>query len=340
VTEATASLPLAGLAVAGSDGRLLDFDDSFATMLQSGGVVARLGDDVRELVRAAAPETADDSDRGWHLEESASLRAGSVVYRLVAGPSACPDAVQAEGVPPFDTLDRVMHELADDHDDDLDSVRAAVSATLISVLRARRSNERRIRARKDEVEAQSTALAEVNSALLSLSTKDSLTGLLNRRAFDATSAEMWASALDRAVHLGVVLLDIDGFKAFNDSYGHIRGDECLRKVSSVLNATSRSVDIVARFGGEEFVVLVAGSDGEACGHAAERLRAAVEGLAEPHPNGGVVTVSGGYYSLVPTASTSITEIIDRADQALYVAKMRGRNRVEPWDASTPQGLES
>ncbi|WP_150307030.1 GGDEF domain-containing protein [Planctomonas psychrotolerans] len=310
-----------GLAVSGPDGRLVDFDDSFAAMVERDGVVVRLGDDLGGVLRSAA--VGGDSVR---VVESIALRGGSVVHRLSAhddrtdgptGPISLPD------------IGQVISEATEG--DDLTSVRDDLSATLISVLRARHTNERRIRAHTDEVEAQARALAEINSTLLSLSTTDSLTGLFNRRGFDAVAEQMWESARHHSLHLGIVLLDIDGFKAFNDAYGHLRGDECLQNVSSALVRTSRSVDAVARFGGEEFLVVVAAADREACGRAAERLRAAVEGLGVRHPAGGVVTVSGGYASVLPSGDVSLTQAIDRADRALYEAKHGGRNRVEAWD---------
>jgi diguanylate cyclase (GGDEF)-like protein len=178
--------------------------------------------------------------------------------------------------------------------------------------------------------AQRTAeLQAANAALEHLATRDSLTGLHNRRSLDARLAE--AQALDRRygtangrVH-GLLLIDVDHFKRVNDVHGHPAGDAVLRQLAKMLQAAVRVTDVAARFGGEEFAVLLPELSGplEAV-MAAEKIRAAVE--AATFPEVGKLTVSVGV-SLASPADADVRPLIDRADAALYEAKRGGRNAV-------------
>jgi len=167
-------------------------------------------------------------------------------------------------------------------------------------------------------------------ALEALSRQDSLTRLGNRRAFEEHLAREWRRSSRIGTPISLVMADIDGFKAFNDAFGHLAGDECLRRVAQVIADTfQRAGDYPARWGGEEFSVVVAESDaadGEAC---AERLRAAVERAAIPRDASGaaVVTNSGGVATAQPSSGLPVRSLTDAADQALYAAKSAGRNRV-------------
>jgi diguanylate cyclase (GGDEF)-like protein len=155
---------------------------------------------------------------------------------------------------------------------------------------------------------------------------DALTGVGNRLRL----AEDVEALCGRAARYGhaycVALFDVDRFKAFNDAEGHLAGDEILRAVAGALAATMRSGDTIYRYGGEEFLVLLPEQTLETAELAAERLRAAVEALALPHPTGGVVTVSGGVAG-VGDASSTPEQLFELADQGLYRAKEAGRNRV-------------
>jgi len=127
------------------------------------------------------------------------------------------------------------------------------------------------------------------------------------------------------------MIDIDHFKLYNDCYGHPGGDACLRRVATTLQRSLRGTDLVARMGGEEFAIVLPDSDLGAAAVAAERARAAIEALAEPHARsgGGVVTVSVGIAAALPHTGGEPDKLVEAADVALYEAKREGRNRVAP-----------
>ena len=174
-----------------------------------------------------------------------------------------------------------------------------------------------------------TAQREAQDALATLAALDGLTGLANRRSFDQ-ALDLESKRCARAgTPLALLMMDIDGFKLFNDSYGHGRGDECLRVVArTVGNAVRRSVDHAARYGGEEFAVILPDTDLAGARAVADRIRLAVEALRIPHraaPVGTVVTVSIGGVS-VPRPDPDGRNLLAAADAALYRAKRDGRNR--------------
>jgi len=169
-----------------------------------------------------------------------------------------------------------------------------------------------------------------NLRLEALSMTDSLTGLANRRCFDDMIAAEWQRAIRPQTSIGVAMIDIDHFKRYNDRYGHLGGDECLRRVARVLRDSVRGGnDLVARYGGEEFIIVLPGADLAAVLPVAERARAAVEALKEPHEKSayGVVTISVGIAAMVPTKQIDAGALVQRADAALYRAKKNGRNRI-------------
>ncbi|MGE6779439.1 diguanylate cyclase domain-containing protein [Vreelandella titanicae] len=173
-----------------------------------------------------------------------------------------------------------------------------------------------------------------NQELSRMSVTDPLTNLANRRQFDTVFPVRWQEATDKGLCLGLMVIDIDHFKAYNDYYGHPQGDECLRQVATAMQANSRDADLVVRFGGEEFVVLIANASPEAEKPAAERIRCNVEALEIPNHGvsaQSVVTVSVGVAVLYPKVSLAPAELLSQADEALYEAKRQGRNRV--WVAS-------
>jgi diguanylate cyclase (GGDEF)-like protein len=174
-------------------------------------------------------------------------------------------------------------------------------------------------------------LACRNAELDALAGHDALTSLPNRRTYDRWLALQWASALQGRTPIGLAIIDIDHFKAYNDHYGHAAGDACLRAVAQCLREQSRGVsDHVARFGGEEFAVLLPGLSAETCAEVANRLRAAVAAMRLPHPQAPapkIVTVSCGTASLVPAEPITAEDLFEAADAALYAAKAAGRNCV-------------
>jgi diguanylate cyclase (GGDEF)-like protein len=163
-----------------------------------------------------------------------------------------------------------------------------------------------------------------------LANRDGLTGLGNRRLFDLTLEAEWKRARRERRSLGLILLDADKFKVYNDRYGHIAGDGCLRAIAdSIALKVRRAGDLAARYGGEEFVVLLAGATLDQTHEVAESIRQAVEALQMEHGgnSGGYVTVSLGCNALVPDDALMPEQLVADADEALYAAKQSGRNQV-------------
>lgn len=175
-------------------------------------------------------------------------------------------------------------------------------------------------------------LKALNEQLEELANTDSLTGLLNRRAFDRIFEQEFSRAVRDQAELSLLLIDLDNFKAYNDTYGHQQGDECLRIVSRCLSDTvRRSTDVAARYGGEELVAILPSTSEKGALTIAEMFRRAVVDLAIPHSGSarGVVTVSIGVAGLLDhRQGRDAMELLQRADQALYAAKAAGRDRVE------------
>jgi diguanylate cyclase (GGDEF)-like protein len=174
-------------------------------------------------------------------------------------------------------------------------------------------------------------LETANRKLEQLSMSDGLTGIANRRCFDQRLAAGWTRLAGEARPLALLLVDADCFKPLNDAMGHLYGDECLRELARICGRFAPGEgDLVARFGGEELVLLLAGRNPEEACAVAEALRAAVEAAAMSHPASAVaphVTVSIGAAALVPDAVQSPETLVVAADRALYRAKARGRNCV-------------
>lgn len=162
--------------------------------------------------------------------------------------------------------------------------------------------------------------------LYELATRDPLTGLLNRNAFQDRLQNAWDASLRSGEPIGILLLDLDHFKSINDTWGHGTGDEVLKKVAGVLTKSARKPDIVARYGGEEFIVLLPTADLSEIKATSERLRLAIEALQWCEPGPKKVTASIGGISTPASQEGSHGELISRADSALYEAKESGRNR--------------
>lgn len=184
-----------------------------------------------------------------------------------------------------------------------------------------------VRARvKSQVE-----LKQLRDALERLALVDGLTGVWNRRRFDDYLAQEWRRGQRESASLALVLIDIDHFKAFNDTYGHQEGDRCLKSVAQALaSAVKRPADMLARYGGEEFACILPGTGVSGAVQLAEQMRDAVSTLATPHRKssvGPIVSASMGVAAMEPTSERSPANLVRLADECLYAAKAAGRNRV-------------
>jgi diguanylate cyclase (GGDEF)-like protein/PAS domain S-box-containing protein len=181
-----------------------------------------------------------------------------------------------------------------------------------------------------KVTERTSELEALNRRLEALSTTDGLTGIANRRSFDDRLKTEWTRALRGRQPLALLMLDIDLFKNYNDHYGHQAGDECLRSVAKMIDSNSRrSSDLAARYGGEEFALIAADTDAASAKHLAEVIRQSIESFALPHAKSpmGKVTVSIGVSVMTPEGTQQPEMLIHLADDALYLAKDQGRNRV-------------
>jgi diguanylate cyclase (GGDEF)-like protein len=171
-------------------------------------------------------------------------------------------------------------------------------------------------------------LLEVNRSLELLALEDALTGLANRRQFDLFMVAEMGRAKRSQTGLALLMIDVDHFKLFNDHYGHLAGDECLRHISVIIKDNiKRPGDLAARYGGEEFAVVLPGTDYVGAFLVAEKIRRAVQGAEMKHSESavGVVTVSLGVCAYDPASQAVVDDLIGAADKALYVAKASGRN---------------
>ena len=235
------------------------------------------------------------------------------------------------------SLDPVKRFSAGERNDLLVVVIVAVGASLAGHVLLRRAQIHNfaqlesIRALRRRADADMLELERVHHALELTARIDPLTGAGNRRRLDEDLRAVRAHVHRSGMTYGLIVIDIDHFKAVNDRLGHLAGDDVLRQVVQALQGTLRATDAIYRYGGEEFLVILPVNSDEALGAAAERLRAVVEALGVEHPDSdvrGVITVSIGA-TRIDAASLARTddEWFERTDRAMYDAKAAGRNRV-------------
>ncbi|WP_251955432.1 diguanylate cyclase [Nostoc commune] len=184
----------------------------------------------------------------------------------------------------------------------------------------RRQLQQKLEAKNEELQRLST-----------IATIDFLTQLANRRRFEEYLHIEWRRMTRSQQPLSLILVDVDFFKSYNDTYGHPMGDRCLIKIArAIKDVVQRPADLVARYGGEEFAVILSNTDILGAAHIAEKICFAVRKLAISHENSQIssyVTVSTGLATVIPTFNSSFQKIIVAADRALYQAKAAGRDRV-------------
>ena len=184
-----------------------------------------------------------------------------------------------------------------------------------------------------------TLVTAQNNALLLDVLTDPLTGLANRRCFDEALSAVWLESMRARTPISLIMIDVDHFKAFNDHYGHMGGDECLQCVAQHLRSAVRAMDVMARYGGEEFAAILPGTELETATAVAERMRALVADMGLPNSGAGtesIVTISLGVSHAMPSDPQGAQRLLEAADRNLYAAKRGGRNLVAVHD--NPAGI--
>lgn len=192
-------------------------------------------------------------------------------------------------------------------------------------------SQRQLMKANAELQERTRQLEGANVQLERISNYDGLTAIPNRRYFEHFYDLEWRRAMREQKWITLIMIDVDVFKAYNDRHGHLAGDECLKRIATALQIVNRASDLVSRYGGEEFVAVLSGTDPDTALTIAERMRTRVNDLNLAHgasPVGPHVTVSMGIASQVPVPLASPEALLLKADQALYLAKSRGRDRIE------------
>jgi len=207
-------------------------------------------------------------------------------------------------------------------------VLSRLSLDLISV---NRSLDARVAERTAELERANESLVVANKKLEIYSQTDGLLRITNRKYFDSRLHDEWNRAIREQYAIGLLMIDVDFFKNYNDHYGHLAGDACLQAIAKAASCKIvRAIDLLARFGGEEFVVMLPNTDMDGAHKVALSICEAVSKLQIPHAASSVadhVTVSVGVASILPDRQSTADHAVAAADRALYCAKQHGRNRV-------------
>jgi diguanylate cyclase (GGDEF)-like protein len=181
------------------------------------------------------------------------------------------------------------------------------------------------------LEFSQAALLKANHQLSLLASLDGLTGIANRRRFDECIMTEWQRAIREQHPLSLILIDVDYFKNYNDTYGHLLGDDCLKKIAEILQKMSqRATDLAARYGGEEFVLVLPNTSQYGAQKVAQRIKAAIAHQTIHHKSSSVskyITLSMGIMTIIPNTMMEMADFIRRTDQALFKAKSEGRDRI-------------
>lgn len=184
---------------------------------------------------------------------------------------------------------------------------------------------------RKKIEQQARALQEANDKLQRLALIDGLTQVSNRRFFDERLDQEWRRLARSGEVLSIILCDVDYFKKYNDTYGHLAGDACLQQVAKALQlAVKRPADVVARYGGEEFIIILPETGAAGALHVADQILRQVSSLKIPHRASEIadyVTVSVGVATTLPSSEIEPSQLVKKADESLYNAKQNGRNKV-------------
>jgi len=278
------------------------------------------------LIAGVLLATRGHRDGRFFVAATGTMALGTIIYTLRAFDILPPWPLTEQSAQIGSAIEMMILALAL-----ADRVRIADRQRRAAEIRLREELEREVAARTAELATTNDQLIAVNRRLETLSMTDALTGVANRRRFEAMIEDEWRRSVRERAPMAVMLVDVDLFKAYNDELGHQAGDDCLRHVARILAAgTRRAGDLLARYGGEEFVLVLPGMTDDAALVHAERLRRSVADAAIPHPRSKVsrhVTVSIGVAVSSDAVDRDGDELIARADAALYRAKRTGRNRV-------------
>jgi len=236
------------------------------------------------------------------------------------------------------TIDEVIDKLASDQPADISPELAQTLAWKLKGMSAQFAIEKKINEKSSELLGKALAeqvriradLEKANEVIRLQSIHDSLTGLYNKRHFDEVFGDLWLRSMRRKEEVTIYMIDVDFFKNYNNSCGHLKGDAALQRVADCIKRNfQRHEDIVARFGGEEFIVATTGTRDKQTSALAENLINKLKEANIPHTASLVanhVTISIGTASIVPSQKIELQELIKKADEALYAAKEQGRNR--------------
>jgi diguanylate cyclase (GGDEF)-like protein len=307
----------------GSEMRILLAEDEEVSAAVLCGKLTSMGHDVT---------IATDGLIAWRLlqKEHFPVVISDWMMPGLDGPSLC-RRIRAAGDSPYTYI--ILVSVRDRYADRMEGLRAGADDFLTKPFEAeelavRLEIARRILTIQQQLERQNARLTE-------LATTDDLTGLANRREFRRAIEANFALARGQGPSLSLILLDIDHFKDFNDTFGHPAGDAALRTLAQALRATCREHELAARFGGEEFAVVLLGASRDEARASAERIRAALRESPWAHRP---LTASFGI-ATSGLSKVSIAELVEQADAALYFSKQRGRDRITHHD-EMPVGLSA